>query len=206
MAVLLLAGEARAEDKDKGEEPAGVSGRLGVELTYGQWARNYRGDLVTPVSEVHFTGTAPEDLWSWRGRFELIFGADPHFRGKLSPWLELSQPVEHSVQVVGSNVRFESAPMMLGMNVGLEYRFLRELLFIGLGAGVAHVIERVTSLSDGYVITPDSTRFSLLGSAQLGVRVPPFSKQFAAGATLSAEYHASIVATRFCAGVFIEWH
>lgn len=200
---MLSVGSVRAEEK--AEDARGIAGRLGAELSFGQWARNYRGDWVAPASEIHFTGTAPEDLWSWRGRLELIYELDHHFSGRLSPWLELSQPVTHSVQVLGSDVRFESAPILLGMNAGLEYRFLGELLFVGLGAGVAHVVERVTSFREGFVITPDSTRFALLGLAQLGVRVPPLSKRYAAGATLSAEYHASTAATRYCAGVFVEW-
>ncbi len=176
--------------------------RFAVERVHIGWKRSYEGKLSLDTRSVEFFGSEYEETWGTRGRVEVLMGADgAGIRGKLGPWVEVSDPRSHFVEIAGSSFRFETAPILVGVNGGLEVRFARERGFVGVGVGLANVFENIHA--ERGVVNGVSTHFSLLGSGTLGFRIP-VSSVIVLGALLSAEYHAFVASTRLSGGLFFE--
>lgn len=196
----LGARESSAADKEKNGSL--LSTRFAVEGTYGQWSRSYEGELALPGRAARFAGAAREETFGWRGRVDVIMGPDhANFRGKVGPFVEGVFPVEHSVEIAGSAFRFQSAPILVGANVGFEARFFDERMLFGGTIGMAHVFERIEAPQG--TVASNSTKFALPLSIVLGYR-QPLSEVIAVGATVAAEYQVFIAATRFSGGLFLE--
>lgn len=151
-----------AKGRDEGTRARGPSLRFALERSYGQWERLYDGEWAGESGGARFSGSASEGLWGWRGRGEIVFGELAHFCGKLGPWFELADPFEHSVTVAGQDLRFRTAPLTVGLNTGLEYRFLREILFVGAGVGIGSVFENIRARTEGLSVLPGSLRLIVL--------------------------------------------
>lgn len=192
-----------AKGRDEGTRARGPSLRFALERSYGQWERLYDGEWAGESGGARFSGSASEGLWGWRGRGEIVFGELAHFCGKLGPWFELADPFEHSVTVAGQDLRFRTAPLTVGLNTGLEYRFLREILFVGAGVGIGSVFENIRARTEGLSVFPGSLRLIVLVNGQFGVRIP-ILRTMTVGGTLGAEYHGFIAATRYSGGLFLE--
>lgn len=203
LGVLFGSGEAAAKETTSKDGRSRVSLRFAVERSYGEWERNYEGHWGGgSYGEAKFAGTAQESLWGWRVRGELLFGQVGGFFGKVGPWFELNDPKEHSMQVAGNELRFSTAPLLIGVNAAVEYRFLKERIFFSGGLGLGTMNERL-STGPSLLVEPTSVRFSVNGNASAGLRVP-LGPIFALGATLAAEYHVFLEASRFSGGLFLE--